>query len=107
MGAVSLQDCLALLVEGLPLPSGAMGEAMRTVMTGQASEAELAAFLTALRIKGVTAEDLTEATRVLREQMVCLNPAEVEAIDTCGTGGDGQNTFNISTAAALVVAACG
>src|SRR5205814_8454062 len=66
-----------------------------------------AAFLTALRMKGTTSSELAAAVGVLREHMVRLDTRGLNVIDTCGTGGDGSGTFNISTAAALVVAACG
>src|SRR5207237_7609839 len=77
----------------------------------EASEAAIAAFLTALRVKGETADELAGAVEAVRARMA---PWDVEAaatprplLDTCGTGGDGANTVNVSTATALVVAACG
>jgi anthranilate phosphoribosyltransferase len=75
-------------------------------VSGTCGEAEMAALLVALRMKGETALELATAARVLRERMVCLDAGR-DALDTCGTGGDGAATFNISTATALVVAAAG
>jgi anthranilate phosphoribosyltransferase len=84
-----------------------MIEVMRAMMNGQLTDAQIAAFLMALRCKGESVEEITAAVSVMRElsQRVVVNGKHV--IDTCGTGGDGANTFNISTAAAFVVAAAG
>jgi anthranilate phosphoribosyltransferase len=79
--------------------------AMEAIMSGAATNAQIAAFLTALRMKGETADEIADAALVLREQMVRLVPVSGPVLDTCGTGGDESGTFNISTAAALV--ACG
>ncbi len=79
------------------------------MLEGEATEATIAAFLTALRIKGETADELEGSVRAVRERMTRwesgLFPESL--LDTCGTGGDGANTVNISTAASIVVAACG
>ncbi len=76
-------------------------------IAGRLGDAETAAWLTALRMKGETAEEIAAAATVLREHMVRLDPGRDDLLDTCGTGGDGARTFNISTAAALVAAAAG
>ena len=76
-------------------------------VSGTCGEAEMAAVLVALRMKGETAEELAAAAAVLREHMVCLETERAGVLDTCGTGGDGAGTFNISTATALVVAGAG
>lgn len=83
------------------------GEAMRHVMQGDATPSQIAAWLIALRQKRETVEEIAGFATAMREAMVELPDAPVDAIDTCGTGGDGLNTFNISTAAALITAACG
>lgn len=80
---------------------------MNALMSGQCGEAEAAAFLVALRMKGETAAELAVAAECLREHMVRWDAGRSGVLDTCGTGGDGMGTFNISTATALVVAACG
>jgi len=82
-------------------------EAMGIVMRGAATPAQIAAWLVALRQKGETAEEIIGFVRGMRGAMVSLEGAPDDTIDTCGTGGDGLSTFNISTAAALIVAACG
>ena len=83
---------------------------MQTILRGGATDAQLAAFLVALHMKGETAEELAGFARALREAAVpvAFEPAPGETLlDTCGTGGDGHNTFNISTTVAFVVAGCG
>lgn len=83
-------------------------EAMEQIMTGQATDAQIAGFLTALRMKGETASELIGFARVMREKAEPLWDGEVlPVLDTCGTGGDRSGTFNISTAAAFVVAGAG
>ena len=81
--------------------------AMGHVMRGEATPAQIAAWLVALRLKRETRDELAGFASAMREAMVTLPDAPEEAIDTCGTGGDGLGTFNISTAAALITAACG
>lgn len=83
---------------------------MRVILRGEASEAQLAAFLTALHMKGETAEELAGFARAMREAALPVPyqaPPGETLLDTCGTGGDGLNTFNISTTVAFVVAGCG
>src|SRR5215813_10000341 len=76
-------------------------------VSGECGEVEMASLLVALRMKGETADELAAAAAVLRERMVCLETGREDVLDTCGTGGDGAGTFNISTATALVVAGAG
>jgi anthranilate phosphoribosyltransferase len=80
---------------------------MQALMTGRCGEAETAALLVALRAKGETAGEIAAAATVLRRHMQRWDPGRAGVLDTCGTGGDHSGTFNISTATALVVAACG
>src|SRR5262245_60703688 len=84
-----------------------MAAPVRDLVSGQLDDAETAALLTALRMKGETAEELAAAASVLREQMVPMETGRPDVLDTCGTGGDSSGTFNISTATALVTAAAG
>lgn len=95
------------LLTGQNLPPGRTTEAIRDLVAGRVDEARAAAFVTALRIKGESATEIAEAALVLREQMVRLVPVSGPVLDTCGTGGDGSGTFNISTVAALVAAGAG
>ncbi|MFA4872631.1 MAG: anthranilate phosphoribosyltransferase [Patescibacteria group bacterium] len=80
---------------------------METIIGGDYTPAQIAALLVALRIKGETAEEIVGFVRSLRTHAIALPGAHTEVFDTCGTGGDGRGTFNISTATALVVVACG
>ena len=95
----------AELLAGRDLSDAGVTEAVRDLVAGRVDDARGAAFLTALRMKGETAEEVAAAAMVLREQMTRLVPVSGPVLDTCGTGGDDSGTFNISTAAALV--ACG
>jgi anthranilate phosphoribosyltransferase len=98
-------DLFATLLRGEHLSPSGITEALRDLVAGRVDDARAAAFLTALRMKGETADEVAAAAQVLREQMVRLVPGSGPVLDTCGTGGDDSGTFNISTAAALV--ACG
>jgi anthranilate phosphoribosyltransferase len=101
------EDTLAALLDRRDLSRGQVRLLMQAVMAGRCGEPEAAALLVALAMKGETAAEIAAAAEVLREHMVPLETGRADAIDTCGTGGDGIDTFNISTAAALVVAAAG
>jgi anthranilate phosphoribosyltransferase len=100
-------DLLAALVERRDLDARQMRALLTELMAGTCAEAETAALLVALRMKGETAAELAAAAAVLREHMVVLETGRDDVLDTCGTGGDGSGTFNISTAAALVAAGAG
>lgn len=95
------------LVEHSDLTEQEIMDAMTCIMEGEATPAQIGSFITALRIKGETIEEITGCARVLRNKVEKIEPALDYFIDTCGTGGDGANTFNISTAAAFVAAAAG
>jgi anthranilate phosphoribosyltransferase len=98
---------MVALIERRDLGEEQMRAAMREVMSGNWPEAETAALLTALRMKGESAAELAAAAGVLREHMIRLETGRDDVLDTCGTGGDGTRTFNISTASALVAAGAG
>lgn len=82
-------------------------EVFEEIMSGNATSAQISSFITALRMKGETVEEITGAARVMREKSLRINTGKEEAVDTCGTGGSGIDTFNISTTAAFVVAGSG
>jgi anthranilate phosphoribosyltransferase len=92
--------------EGRALTDTQMAEAMEVIMSGGASAARTGAFLAALAVRGETGAEITGAARVLRGKALTIAAPE-GTLDCCGTGGDGAGTFNISTAVALVTAACG
>jgi anthranilate phosphoribosyltransferase len=98
---------LAALVARKDLSAMHMCELMHGILGGACGEVESAALLIALCMKGETADELAAAAAVLREYSVPLATGRVDVLDTCGTGGDGTSTFNISTATALVVAGAG
>ncbi|MCU0705289.1 MAG: anthranilate phosphoribosyltransferase [Fimbriiglobus sp.] len=89
------------------LPSGLADAAFRDLLHGRVDDVLASAFVTALRMKGEAPGEIAAAARGLREQMIRLVPVSGPVLDTCGTGGDDSGTFNISTAAALVVAGAG
>jgi anthranilate phosphoribosyltransferase len=103
----SVAELLAALVERRDLDAGQTRALLTALVAGRCGEAETAAVLVALRMKGETAAELAAAAAVLREHMVVLETGRDDVLDTCGTGGDGSGTFNISTAVALVAAGAG
>jgi anthranilate phosphoribosyltransferase len=102
----AVRAALAAVVDGRSLERAEACAAMGAVMDGEATPAQLAAFLVALRMRGETVDELTGFAEAMRERVVRVE-APAGTIDTCGTGGDHSGTFNISTAAAFVVAAAG
>jgi anthranilate phosphoribosyltransferase len=103
-----LHDALIAVMAGQSLDEPTAAEAMDEMMGGTATHAQAAALLTALKIKGETIDEIAGMARGMRARAVQVRlPAELDAVDTCGTGGDHAGTFNISTTAAFVVAAAG
>ena len=102
-----LKESLAKLIRREDLSETEMIGAMNLIMSGEASPAQVGGFLTALRLKGETVAEITGAARVMRDKALKVHFKAPVVIDTCGTGGDGANTFNISTTAAFIVAAAG
>lgn len=103
----TLREAIARLVEGGSLERAEMRAAMHELMSGAATPAQIAGFLVALRMKGETLDEITGAVEVMRELCTPVPVAGAKLVDIVGTGGDGASLFNVSTASALVVAACG
>ncbi len=103
-----IREGIQKLIEGYSLTNCESGEIMREVISGKASNSQTAAFLTALRMKGEAVEELIAFASVMREHSIQIHPhVESRLVDTCGTGGDKIKTFNVSTAAAFVIAGAG
>ncbi len=102
-----IADLIRKVTEGEDLAAEEANAAMTEIMEGEASPVQIAGFLTAMRMKGETVEEITEFARVMREHVVKVNPERRPLVDTCGTGGDALKTFNVSTAAAFVAAGAG
>jgi anthranilate phosphoribosyltransferase len=104
---VAIATILGQLSAGENLSQDEMTTAIDLVMQGELSESEIALLLTALRVKGETVAEIAGAAIAMRRHMTPIRSRHANLIDTCGTGGDGWRTFNVSTAAALVTAAAG
>jgi len=104
--AASMRPIIARVAAGEQLDEADAEAAFELIMSGEATPAQVAGFLMALRVRGETVAEITGAARVMRAKMTRIG-APAGAIDVCGTGGDAQGTWNISTAVAFVVAGCG
>lgn len=104
---MKLQNLIRKITENGLLNAEEMTAAMRSIMTGQATPAQIGGFLVGLRMRGETATEISAAAGVMRELSTRVAVSSEHLVDTCGTGGDASGTFNISTASALVVAAAG
>jgi anthranilate phosphoribosyltransferase len=102
-----IQQALQSLLNQQDLSLETMRAIMRQIMTGGVTDIQLAGFLIALRCKGETVDEIAAAAQIMRELAMPISVTGENIVDTCGTGGDGINTFNISTCAAFVVAAAG
>lgn len=103
-----IKEGIRKLIDGTDLTYEESQQIMKEIMSGKATNAQIAAFLTALRMKGETANEITAFTEVMKEYCIRIHPhVEGRLVDTCGTGGDKIKTFNISTTAAFVVAGAG
>ena len=104
---MDMPSAIRAVIERRHLSGDEMRDVMRLIMTGQATPAQIGGFLVGLRLKGETVEEIAAAAGVMRELATHVGVSGPHLVDTCGTGGDGAGTFNISTASALVVAAAG
>jgi anthranilate phosphoribosyltransferase len=102
-----IQQAIRELIDGQDLGRDQARQVMEQIMTGQATPAQIGAFLVALRCKGETTEEIAGCAEVMREKATPIRTRRHPVIDTCGTGGDGSGTFNISTTVAFVAAGAG
>ncbi|MEE8483046.1 MAG: anthranilate phosphoribosyltransferase, partial [Nitrospinota bacterium] len=103
-----IKEAIAKLIEKKDLAEDEMVGVFGQIMSGGASDAQIGAFLIALRIKGETIGEITGAAKVMREKALKIKtPKGATVVDTCGTGGDASGTFNISTTAAFIAAGAG
>ncbi len=102
-----IKEAIDKAVKKQDLREAEMMQAMEEIMEGVATPAQIGAFITALRMKGETVEEVTGAARIMRQKATRVNACATTILDTCGTGGDSLNTFNISTTTAFVVASAG
>jgi len=107
IGEKSITECTKRVLEGHDLSYEETLRVMEEIMSGAATDAQIAGFLVAMRMKGETGEELSGMAKVMQEKSIRINTFSPITVDTCGTGGDGAGTFNISTATAFVVSAGG
>ncbi len=104
---MEIQAAIRAVTEQRDLSFDEMMQVMRQIMTGEATPAQIGGFLVGLRMKGETVDEITAAASVMRQLATKVQVDGVHLVDTCGTGGDGANIFNVSTTSAFVVAAAG
>lgn len=105
---MTIQEAIKTVVAGNNLSVSEAIEVFTQIMTGGATDAQISALITSLRIKGESVEEITGAATVMRDKATHILPSKTDnLLDTCGTGGDGANTFNISTTTAIIAAAAG
>ena len=107
VGAGPIQGALAKVMERKHLSETEAEAVMRQIMSGEATQAQIGAYLTALRMKGETVPEIVGSARAMRKASIPVQPQTSDLVDTCGTGGDSSGTFNVSTTAAFVVAGAG
>src|SRR3990167_7273832 len=104
---MNIQTAIGKVIARENLSQSEMKEVMQQIMTGQATPAQIGGFLIGLRMKGETVDEISAAAQVMRELSTKVAVSAQYLVDTCGTGGDGANLFNVSTAGAFVVSAAG
>ncbi|GAB6094314.1 anthranilate phosphoribosyltransferase [Desulfatiferula olefinivorans] len=101
------KESITKIIKRIDLTDAQMGQMISTILDGTLTDTQIAAFMAALATKGETYQELAGAAQAMRRHAVRIHVNDTTVIDTCGTGGDGMNTFNISTTTAFVVAGCG
>lgn len=105
---MNIQQALNHITKNIHLTQPQMEEIMRSIMQGEATEAQIGALMMGLRMKGESIDEMTAAARVMREFAIKIDVSDIKhLVDIVGTGGDGQNLFNVSTASSFVIAAAG
>ncbi len=105
---MNIQQALSHITKNIELTQAQMESVMRTIMNGEASEAQIGALMMGLRLKGESIDEITAAARVMREYAIKIDVSDLPyVVDIVGTGGDGHNLFNVSTASSFVIAAAG
>jgi len=104
---MKIQNAIQHIIENNNLSSEDMTEVMHQIMTGQATDAQIGGFLIGMRMKGETVDEITAAATVMRSLATPVELDTSNLVEIVGTGGDGSNTFNVSTASCFVVAAAG
>ncbi len=102
-----IKEALSQIVSGSDLTMAESRAVMSEIMKGEATQAQIGAFITALRMKGETVDEIAGCAQAMRESAIQVKPKRNQLVDTCGTGGDGKGTFNISTTVAFVAAGAG
>src|SRR3989440_10357080 len=102
-----IRRAIQRLLDGHDLTRGEAREVMETIMSGEATPAQIGGFLIALRAKGETVDEIAGCAEAMRAHVLAVRPKRQDLVDTAGTGGDNAHTLNIATAAALVAAAAG
>ncbi len=102
-----IRESISKLMQGSDLTRDEAAGVMNEIMDAVATPAQMASFLTALRLKGETVDEITGCARVMRDKAIAVKPSRKDIVDIVGTGGDGAKTFNISTTAMFVVAGAG
>jgi anthranilate phosphoribosyltransferase len=104
---MQIQQAISQVIGGTDLSLDHMQQVMRQIMTGEASDAQIAGFLVGLRMKGESVDEIQAGAQIMRELSTKVAADPTNLVDTCGTGGDGSQLFNVSTASAFVAAAAG
>ena len=104
---MTIQDAIKNLIASKDLSKTETRDVMNSIMSGETTDAQIASFLTALRIKGETVDEISGAAESMASNAEHFQIDPTGAVDTCGTGGDNLNTFNISTTAAFIAAGAG
>lgn len=102
-----IKEAISKIVTGSDLTLAEARDVMSEIMLGEATLSQIGAFLTALRMKGETVNEIAGCAQAMRESAIAVKPRRSQLVDTCGTGGDGKGTFNISTTVAFVAAGAG